>query len=89
MYNIIPTDYCDFVSEDLMLDAISEEDVKMVIESLHLTTDGTPQKELTEEQFKQRTTFEVKGEKLILPGGKTYGGDPDEDMFLYDLARGK
>jgi hypothetical protein len=89
LYNIIPTDYCDFVSEDLMLDAISEEDVKMVIESLHLTTDGTPQKELTEEQFKQRTTFEVKGEKLILPGGKTYGGDPDEDMFLYDLARGK
>ena len=89
LYNIIPTDYCDFVSEDLMLDAISEEDVKMVIESLHLTTDGTPQKELTEEQFKQRTTFEVKGEKLILPGGKTYGGDPDEDMFLYDMARGK
>ena len=89
LYNIIPTDYCYFVSEDLMLDAISEEDVKMVIESLHLTTDGTPQKELTEEQFKQRTTFEVKGEKLILPGGKTYGGDPDEDMFLYDLARGK
>jgi hypothetical protein len=89
LYNIIPTDYCDFVSEDLMLDAISEEDVKMVIESLHLTTDGTPQKELTEEQFKQRTTFEVKGQKLILPGGKTYGVDPDEDMFLYDLARGK
>lgn len=89
LYNIIPTDYCDFVSEDLMLDAISEEDVKMVIDSLHLTTDGTPQKELTEEQFKQRTTFEVKGEKLILPGGKTYGGDPDEDMFLYDMARGK
>lgn len=89
LYIIIPTDYCDFVNEDLMLDAISEEDVKMVIDSLHLTTDGTPQKELTEEQFKQRTTFEVKDEKLILPGGKTYGGDPDEDMFLYDMARGK
>lgn len=89
LYNIIPTDYCDFVSEDLMLYAISEEDVKMVIDSLHLTTDGTPQKELTEEQFKQRTTFEVKDEKLIFPGGKTYGGDPDEDMFLYDMARGK
>ena len=89
LYNIIPTDYCDFVTEDLMLDAISEEDVKIVIDSLHLTTEGTPQKELTEEQFKKRTTFEVKGEKLILPGGKTYGGDPDEDMFLYDVVRGK
>ena len=44
---------------------------------------------ISEEDFKKKTTFTVDGEQLILPDGKRYGGNPDEDMFLYDLARGK
>lgn len=86
---IYATDYADQVCEELMLDRISEEDVQIVIESLHLTKEGTPQSELTEEDFKEKTTFKVDGETLVLPGGKKYGGDSDEDMFLYDLSRGK
>lgn len=87
--SIIPTIYSDKVCEALMLDKLSDEDVKRIIDSLHLTTEGTPQTMLTEEDYKAHTTWQVDGEKLILPGGKTFGGDPDEDMFLYDKARGK
>lgn len=87
--SIYSTDYANQVCEELMLDRLSDDDIKIVIASLRLTNEGTPQSELTEEDFKEKTTFKVDGEKLILPGGKKYGGDPDEDMFLYDLARGK
>ena len=54
-----------------------------------MTEKGTPQAELTEDEFKNRTTFAVDGDILVLPGGRRYGGEPDEDMFLHDLARGK
>ncbi len=87
--NIYPTYYSDQVCEELMLDRISDEDVQIVTDSLHLTSKGTPLRELTEEEFKEKTTFKVDGETLILPGGKRYGGDTDEDMFLQDLARRK
>lgn len=87
--SIIPSNYSDKVCEALMLDKLSDDDVKRIVDSLNLTTEGTPQTMLTEEDLKQRTTFKVDGEKLILPGGKTYGGDLDEDMFLTDVMRGK
>lgn len=87
--NIYPTYYSDQVCEELMLDRISDEDVQIVTDSLHLTSKGTPLRELTEEEFKEKTTFKVDGETLVLPGGKRYGGDTDEDMFLQDLARRK
>ena len=88
--SIIPTVYSDDVSKALMLDHLSKEDIKRTIDSLRLTKEGTPQRELTEEDFNKRTTFKVVGEKLILPDGKSFGKkDDDEDMFLYDLARGK
>ena len=88
--SIIPTVYSDDVSKALMLDHLSEEDVKRTVDSLRLTMEGTPQRELTEEDFDKRTTFKVVGERLILPDGKSFGKEnDDEDMFLYDLARGK
>ena len=87
--SIIPSKYSDKVCEALMLDKLSDEDVKRIIDSLHFTSEGTPQTMLTEEDYKAHTTWQVDGEKLILPDGKTYGGNPDEDMFLYDMARGK
>lgn len=87
--NIIATFYSDKVSEELMLDRLSDSDIRIVTESLGLTEKGTPQAELTEDEFKNRTTFAVDGDILVLPGGRRYGGEPDEDMFLHDLARGK
>lgn len=86
---IIPTIYSDQVSDALMLDDLSEEDINRTIDSLKLTPEGLKQERLTLDEYKRDTTFKVEGEKLVLPGGKTYGGDPDEGMFLYDLARGK
>ena len=70
--SIIPTIYSDQVSELLMLDKISNEDINIVIDSLSLTKDGEKQKELTEEEFNSKTTFKINGETLILPGGKVF-----------------
>ena len=86
---IISTYYADQVNEALMLDKLSQEDVQRTVDSLRLSEIGTPQPELTEDEFKQKTSFHVDGETLVLPNGTRYGGDPDEDMFRYDLARGK
>lgn len=87
--SLIPTLFTDKVSESLMLDKLSDEDIKRTVDSLRLTEDGRRLSELTEEEFNRKTTFDIKGETLVLPGGKKYGGDPDEEMFLYDLVRGK
>ena len=40
--NIIATIYSDKVSEELMLDRLSDNDIQIVIESLGLTEKGTP-----------------------------------------------
>jgi len=87
--SIIPTIYSDQVCEALMLERLSEDDVKRTIDSLELTEKGDPQQFLTEEDFKARTTWKVEGETLVLPGGQTFGKNEDDDQFLYDLARGK
>lgn len=87
--SIIPSRYSDKVYEALMLDRLSEDDVQRTIDSLDLKTEGTPQRMLTEEDYKAQTTWHVEGETLILPDGKKFGKDSDDDMFLYDLARGK
>jgi hypothetical protein len=87
--SIIPSRYSDKVYEALMLDRLSEDDVQRTIDSLDLKTEGTPQRMLTEEDYKAQTTWHVEGETLILPDGKKFGKDSDDDMFLYDLARRK
>ena len=78
--SIIPTIYSEQVSEVLMLDKINDEDIKIVIDSLGLTEKGEKQRELTEEEFKSKTTYKIEGEKLILPGGKIFDTsiDPGE-----------
>ena len=87
--SIMATAYSETVHEELMLDKLSENDVKRVVDSLRLIKEGTPQRELTEEDFMQKTTYEVEGDTLVLPGGKRFGGDPDDAMFEYDRIRGK
>lgn len=86
---IIATFYADQVNESLMLGKLSDEDIHRTIDSLMLSEKGTPQPELTEDVFIQKTSFDVDGEALVLQKGTKFGGDPDKDMFRYDLVRGK
>lgn len=86
---LIPTKYSEQVNEALMLDCLSGDDLKRAVESLRLTTKGEATEMLTKEEFDSRTTFKVEGETLVLPGGKVYGKDEDEEQFLFDVARGK
>lgn len=87
--NIIATNYVDQVSEALMLEHLSEEDILRTIDSLRLSKNGETLKELTEEDYKLKTSIHVDGETLVPPDGTRYGNEPDKDMSLYDLARGK
>lgn len=70
--SIIPTIYSEQISEMLMLDKISEEDINIVIDSLALTEKGEKLRELTENEFESKTTFKIDGETLILPDGKVF-----------------
>ena len=51
--SIIPTIYSGKVYEALMLDRLSEDDIKRTIESLKLSNEGTPERMLTEEDYKE------------------------------------
>ncbi len=48
---IIPTHYSEQVCESLMLDRLSQEDIERTIESLRLTSEGSKEKVLTEENY--------------------------------------
>lgn len=87
--SIIPTIYSNRVCEALMLERLSEDDVKRAIDSLGLTEKGDPQQYLTEEDFKARTTWKEEGGALVLPGGRSFSKNEDDGQFLYDLAKGK
>lgn len=49
--SIIPTYYSEQVCESLMLDRLSQEDVERTIESLRLTSEGSKERVLTEENY--------------------------------------
>lgn len=51
--SIIPTDYSEKVNEALMLERLSEDDIKRTVESLWLSKEGTPERMLTEEEYKE------------------------------------
>lgn len=81
--SLIPTFYTEKVCDALMLEKLSDDDVKIVIETLQLTAEGSPQTMLTEDDYKAKTTWQVDGETLILPDGKKFGKDALEDeMYL-------
>lgn len=79
--SIVPTNYSAQVSEALMLERLSDDDVQRTIESLGLTAEGVAQKLLTEEDYKNRTTYKVKGSALILPGGEEFDTNVDAGTF--------
>lgn len=78
---IIPTIYVNQVSDALMLDKLSEEDIQRVVDSLCLSEEGTSQSTLTEDQFKKRTTLKIEDDKLVLPDGQKFGQDVDGGFY--------
>ena len=79
--SVVPTDYSAQVSEALMLERLSDDDVQRTIESLGLTAEGVAQKLLTKEDYTNRTTYKVKGSALILPGGEEFDTNVDAGTF--------
>lgn len=55
---IIPTIYSEKVCKVLMLDKISEEDIKRTIDGMDLKPDGSPMKILTEDDYRMHTEWQ-------------------------------
>lgn len=80
---LIPTAYSHMISRELMLECINETDIKRVIDSLNLTTDGREPKIFTEEDYNQVTT------KSYVDKSSKSDVDEDAAQFQYDFQRGK
>lgn len=86
--SIIPTIYSEQVSNALMLDRLSDEDVKRTIESLGLTTEGERQNIITEEDYKKHTEWQSFDEdgNLQLDNG-IYSGPLADEESVRDIVR--
>ena len=86
--SIIPTIYSEQVSNALMLDRLSDEDVKRTIESLGLTTEGERQSIITEEDYKKHTEWQSfdKDGNLQLDNG-IYSGSVADEESVRDIVR--
>lgn len=71
------------ISRELMLECINETDIKRVIDSLNLTTDGREPKIFTEEDYNQVAT------KSYVDKSSKSDVDEDTAQFQYDFQRGK
>ena len=80
---LIPTAYSHMISRELMLECINETDIKRVIDSLNLTTDGKKPKIFTEEDYNQVAT------KSYVDKSAKSDVDEDTAQFQYDFQRGK
>ncbi len=58
LVDIISTPYSKEVSEALMLDRLSEEDIQRTIDSLNLKTEGTSEEVLTADDYKKHTVWQ-------------------------------
>lgn len=79
--DLMPTVYAKMVGEALMLDKLSEEDIKRTIESLSLSEKGEPAEGITKEDFNASnlwTEYSEEEEKLSLNRG---GRKPLNDMI--------
>ena len=86
--SIIPTIYSEKVYEVLMLDKLSEDDVKRTIDSLKLSEDGIPMEMLTMEDYKEHTEWQEFDEAghLFIDGGNA---NIAEEQVVRDIVRGK
>ena len=87
---VIPTEYSAIVCESLMLEKLSDDDVRRTIESLRLTDDGTPQEVLTMEEYRQHTEWQEFDEagNLVLDGGNAKFPE-SEEQAVRNIVRGK
>ena len=67
-----PTRYTGMVYDALMLEKLSEDDIKRTLESLMISDEGEPAAGITQEDYKNNTEWEYidEEEKVIAPGGK-------------------
>lgn len=80
---LIPTAYSHMISRELMLECINETDIKRIIDSLNLTTDGREPKIFTEEDYNQVAT------KSYVDKSAKSDADEDSAQFQYDFQIGK
>ena len=80
---LTPTTYSHIISRELMLESINETDIKRVVDSLNLTTDGREPKIFTEEDYNQVAT------KSYVDKISKSDVDEDSAQFQYDFQRGK
>ena len=69
---IIPTHYSEKVCKALMLDKISEEDIKRTIDGMELKPDGSPMKVVTEEEYRKDTEWQEAPEEDVRGIVKNY-----------------
>lgn len=69
---LVATDYTKIVCESLMLDQLSDGDVKIIIEGLRLSQEGAPQRLLTEEDYDQHTSWQEFDDdgNVVIDGGE-------------------
>lgn len=77
--SIIPTIYSKEVCKSLMLERLTEKDINPIIDSLHLTTDGTPEEVLTADDYRKHTQWQEFDEqgKIKIDGGLTFEENDD------------
>lgn len=80
---LTPTKYAHVISCELMLESINETDIKRVVDSLNLTTDGREAKIFTEEDYNQVAT------KSYVDKSAKSDVDEDSAQSQYDFQRGK
>ena len=80
---LTPTKYANVISCELMLESINETDIKRVVDSLNLTTDGREAKIFTEEDYNQVAT------KSYVDKSAKSDVDEDSAQSQYDFQRGK
>lgn len=80
---LTPTEYSIEVSRELMLDSLSESDIRRTIESLNLTPNAKELKKFTEDDYSQVATKDYVDKSTMSEQ------DRDSAQFQYDLLRGK
>lgn len=82
--SIIPTIYSEQVCESLMLERLSNDDIERTIDSLHLTSEGSKEKVLTEDDYNRHTNwqeFDSNGQIAIDPSVLKREEEPYERDF--------
>ena len=85
---IIPTIYSETLCRVLMLDKISEEDIKRAVDGMELKSEGSPMKMLKEDEYRKHTEWQKLDEsgKLVLDDGNVILPEAEE-QDVRDIVR--